>query len=107
MLFPIAVDDFHFHSMEKLKTGIDVGASILLAFFVWLLHALLFDIAGMMAGVVPSAITFSAVFSHRVLHHSAGFLVVALVGVACGFAVSRRLEAHVRVRQKMQSCFSR
>jgi hypothetical protein len=107
MLFPIAVDDYHWHSLERLKIGVDVGASILMAFFVWLLHALLFDIAGMMVGLVPSVITFSAVFSHRVLHHSAGYLIVALVGVACGFAVSRRLEAYVCGRKKIQSCFSR
>lgn len=110
MVFPIAVDEFHWHSLQKLEMGLDVGASILLAFFVWLLHALLFDVAGMISGLLPSAVTFSAVFSHRILHQSAGYLVAALIAVACGFAVARSLETQLRVRlklDKMQSGYCR
>lgn len=100
------VDEFHWHSLEKLETGLTVGASILLAFFVWLLHALLFDVAGMLAGVLPSAITFSAVFYYRIMHQSSGFMVVALVAVACGFAASRSLDAHLRVKRRLEKITS-
>ena len=110
MIFPLAVDELHWHSLEKLETGLNVGASILLAFFVWLLHALLFDIAGMLAGLLPSAITFSSVFSYRIMHQSSGLLVAALVAVACGFAASRSLETQLRARrrfEKLNSEFNR
>lgn len=103
MVFPVSVDELHYHSMAKLETGLNVTASILLAFFVWLLHALLFDVAGMLTGVVPSAITFSAVFSYRVMSGSPGYLVAALVAVACGFAAARSLEAQLRRRGSKHS----
>uniref|UniRef100_A0A061RIC8 Transmembrane protein n=1 Tax=Tetraselmis sp. GSL018 TaxID=582737 RepID=A0A061RIC8_9CHLO len=106
LIFPFAMNDLHWNSLEKLETGLSVGASILLAFFVWLLHALLFDIAGMLAGLIPSIITFSAVFSYRILHLSSGYLVAALIAVACGFAVSRTLEMHLRCRRKLHKAQS-
>lgn len=102
MVFPVYVDELHYHSMTKLETGLNVTASILLAFFVWLLHALLFDVAGMLAGVVPSAVTFYAVFSYRVMHSSPVYLVAALVAVACGFAAARSLEALLRRRRYLE-----
>jgi len=89
--------------LEQLHTGFSAGASILLGFFVWLLHALLYDIVGMMVGLPPAAITFGCSFAYRVVARNNGYLVFAMLAVVCGLEAGRRVMAWDTRRRRRRS----
>mmetsp|Transcript_1765 Transcript_1765/g.6341 ORF Transcript_1765/g.6341 Transcript_1765/m.6341 type:complete len:287 (+) Transcript_1765:192-1052(+) len=88
------------HGLETLNTGFSVGASILLGFFVWLLHALLYDVAGMITGVLPAFVTFATTFSYRLYEPLVGELVLAGGAIGVGLLLARRLDGYNRRRRK-------
>ena len=85
---PLDVDETP--GLEQLHTGFSAGASILLGFFVWLLHALLYDIVGMVVGLPPAAITFGCSFAYRVVARNNGYLIFAMLAVVLGLEAGRR-----------------
>lgn len=57
---------------QKLHAGLSAAAALALAFFVWLVHAVLYDIPGMQAGVLPAIVTLSTTCAFQLVLRSRG-----------------------------------
>ena len=87
----------HFYrdrNMVKFGVGCGMCASLLLAFFVWLVHALLYDVTGMVVGVFPAIITLCCVGYYRLVQPSNSLLVNFQIAAAAGIWVSRFLDCN-------------
>lgn len=83
-------------SLQVLDKGVSLGASVVVAFFVWLVHALLYDVSGMWAGVLPAAVTLVCTCAFRLVSRSSGLLALEALSITFGLYSAHILDSRRR-----------
>ena len=85
---------------HSLEVGVEIACALTLAFLNWLLFASLFDVAGIVVGLIPAMATFLGVLVFR--FHARSYFVLALIPLVVVPAIgcAKLLERRMRVKEE-------